>query len=257
MNSDSRWYLPLPEALVAIHKGEVDGDTFLRSMMYHGTWLVAGRHTDGGGISIGVIATPKGRILEVYSDREALERMELREGQEFTGEFLSLPGHRLFRAIQALHVDRVNLNPGDEPKLSYRGEQVELLTAWAEQVEVELALSTPDRVVNPMESLARFQNYHVVYERQGDANAIVLAPDTHGRALAAVFTSLDAAESFMAVMAPETAGTLEAVRLDARAAFEMVQRLNVQGMVFNPWTPLPARALQIGVIDELLARAAH
>jgi len=224
--------------------------------MHHERWLVSGQEMDGGQ-ALGVLQTEKGRILEVYSDEEALMEMELMHGNEFTGSILPLEGHALFQRVADMQIDRINLNPGSEPKISYRNEQIELLSAWAKQARVELAVLEPQRVQDPFGALATYDNYHLVYQVEGDTSSIVLAPDSLGRALGALFTSWDTADTFRRVMQDEVSGVLEVVRVSAAEAFPMMKRLSVQGIVFNPWSQLPARALRVGVLDEILPKLEH
>lgn len=253
MNEASEWRLPIQDALEKMTRKELDGDVFLRSMMHHPSWLVPGRH-GARGLELGVITTPKGRILEVYSDEDALARMERQSGSEFTGELVRLEGHDLFASLAALQVDRLNLNPGQEPKLSWRAEQIDLLVAWGRQAKVELALLEPERVRDPVGTIAAYDGYYLVYERNEDTHSIVLAPDSRGRSLAAVFTSWDSVEAFRASMQSEASGVLETVEFSAKELFPLIQRLDVQGLVFNPWSLIPARALSVALLSEIIPR---
>lgn len=248
------WRLPIRDALRAMTDQTLDGDTFLRSVMHHERWIVSGRLHADGRQELGVLSTPKGRILEVYSDEEALALMERVHGDEFTGSLLTLEGHALFVGLEGAGVDRVNINPGSEPKLSYRNEQVDLLVAWAQQARVELSVLESHRVSDPFGALAAYDNFHLVYERHGENASLVLAPDAQERALGAVFTAWDTADTFRAVMQDESDGVLEIVRMHAKDVFPLMQRLDVQGIVFNPWTQLPARALSVDILSEILPR---
>lgn len=257
MNHDAPWRLPVDQALVDIEAKRIDGDLFLRSVMHHPSWLVPGQRGEDGSLSLGVLQTEKGRILEVYTNRDALLSMEQLHGNAFTGTILELEGHALFMQLEQMEVDRVNLNPASEPKISYQHGQIALLSAWAKQAQVELALLEPERVHDPFSVLANYDNYHLVYDTHGKNASIVLAPDPHGRALAAIFTSWDAADAFCKVMQEHAEDTLEAVRVPADQLFDIVQKLSVQGMVFNPWTLLPARALHVDALTQIMPRIGH
>ena len=255
MSTAAPWRLPIRDALTQMVEQRLDGDVFLRSLMHHDAWLVSGQLVDGAP-ALGVMSTERGRILEVYSDEEALASMERTHGTEFTASILRLEGHALFARVDEMQIDRINLNPGSEPKLSYRdAEQMALLAAWARQARVELALLEPARVDDPANALATYYNYHLVYQRQGEGSSIVLAPDTEGRSLGAIFSSWGAADAFCRAMQAEASGALEVVRITASELFPMMQRMRVQGLVFNPWTSIPARALRADILDELIPRA--
>lgn len=257
MSHDAPWRLPVDEALTEIEAKRIDGDLFLRSIMHHPSWLVSGRSDENGAQSLGVLQTPKGRILEVYSNRDALLSMEQRHGDSFTGTILELEGHALFMQLEAIDIDRVNLNPASEPKISYQHGQIALLSAWARQAQVELAVLEPDRVHDPFSVLANYDNYHLVYDTSGRNASIVLAPDPHGRALGAIFTSWDTADAFCKVMQEQGEDTLEAIRVPAEEAFDIMQKLSVQGMVFNPWSLLPARAIHADALTQIIPRIGH
>lgn len=257
MSHDAPWRLPIDQALTEIEAKRIDGDLFLRSIMHHPTWLVPGQNTSSGGQSLGVLQTPKGRILEVYTDRDALLSMEQRHGDSFTGSILEIEGHALFMQLEDMQIDRVNLNPASEPKISYQHGQIALLSAWARQAQVELALLEPDRVHDPFSALANYDNYHLVYDTSGKTASIVLAPDPQGRALGAIFTSWDTADAFCKVMQEQGEDTLEAIRFSGKDAFEILKKLSVQGMVFNPWSLLPARALHIDALEQIVPRIGH
>lgn len=256
MSQAPPWRLPMREALQKMTDKTLDGDTFLRSVMHHPRWLVSGQIIDGQP-ALGVMSTAKGRILEVYSDAQALESMERVHGDEFTGSILELEGHVVFEGLAAAQIDRVNLNPGSEPKLSYQHGQIDLLSAWAKQAKVELALVEPERVHDPLGVLAHYDNFHLVYQSVGESPSIVLAPDPEGRALGAIFSSWDTADAFCQVMKDEAQASLEAVRVPANEVFPLMKRMSVQGLVFNPWSLLPVRALRADILDELLKRQHH
>lgn len=257
MANDPPWRLPIAEALTEIEAKRIDGDLFLRSVMHHPSWLVSGRQHPDGRKELGVLQTEKGRILEVYSDREALLSMEKVHGDAFTGTILELEGHELFIQLDEGRVDRVNLNPNSEPKISYQHAQIELLAAWARQAQVELALLEPDRVHDPFSAIANYDNYYVVYDTSGRNASIVLAPDAHGRALGAMFTSWDTADAFCKVMQEKSEDTLEAIRMAGSDVFPIMQNLSVQGMVFNPWSLLPARAIHADALTQIIPRIGH
>lgn len=257
MANDAPWRLPIAEALTEIEAKRIDGDLFLRSIMHHPSWLVSGRQHPDGRKELGVLQTPKGRILEVYSDRNALLSMEQVHGDSFTGTILELEGHELFMQLADSQVDRVNLNPSSEPKVSYQHEQIALLSAWAKQTQVELAVLEPDRVHDPFSALANYDNFHLVYDTSGRNASIVLAPDAHGRALGAVFTSWETADAFCKVMQEKDEDSLEAIRMPGSEVFPIMKNLSVQGIVFNPWSLLPAQAIHADALTQIIPRIGH
>lgn len=249
------WKYPLPEALELVRGGQIDGDTFLRSLMHHRAWLVPGRVNPEGLAEIGVIQTAKGRILEVFTTPQTVETLERGEGDEFTGQLLRFTGWELFAKLDELAVDRLNVDPGSAATVHYKRNQLPLLADWAGQAQVEVALYDPDALSSAVEVLASWSGYHLVYERSEEGDAMVLAPDSHGRRLAAIFSSWDTADAFVRVMADEAEGPLEVIRRPASALFASLERHNLDGVVFNPLSHLPARAFHAGILGELAKRS--
>lgn len=246
------WKYPLPEALELVRSGQIDGDTFLRSMMHHRDWLVPGRVNEHGLAELGVIQTSSGRILEVFSNSTTVEALERRDGDAFTGQLLRFSGWELFGKLDELSVDRLNVDPGSAATVHYKRNQLPLLADWAGQAQVEVALYDPDALPSPARVLAQWAGYHLVFERDAEGDAMVLAPDPHGRRLAAIFSSWDAADAFVRVMADEADGPLEIVRRPGTELFTSLERHNLDGLVFNPLCHLPVRAFHAGILAELV-----
>ena len=252
------WTLAVRDALAGVRAGALDGDTFLRSVMHHPGWLVAGRRlTDASGqpsgLELGVIRKEQGAILEAYADEEALALLERQDGAEFTGAVVRLGGVELFSQLDRLGVARVNLNPGSPDTVHYKREQVPLLAAWARRCRVELALHAPERLPDPLVALRDHDEYHIVVQRDApDSASFVLAPDEGGRQLAAIFTCRETAEAFAEVLAPRAEAPLEVLPQPAERLFRELQALGLDGLVFDPLGPAPARALAAGVLEHLV-----
>ncbi len=240
-----------PRAAAALARdGALDGDGLLRSIMSHARWLVPG-DGDYGPRRVAVLSTPEGgRIVEIFSDDEALSAFARREGSR--PDVFELPGHALFGALAATSVDRIKIDVHEGHHFSYGRDQLPLLAAWAERVRTEVALYEPDRVHDPLRVLWQHPEYLVpVHHVEGDAE-LVFAPDDDERALAALFTADDVATEFVEAMTPWVEGELELVRQKGEAVFRMLGALDIDGVVFNPFTSLPARALDAAVIPRIL-----
>lgn len=256
--SQESWYLSIEDALQGIADNAIDGDDFLRAIMAHPRWLVAGRNLPDGQQELGVIQVGDARLLEVFSDRDALARMERAHGQEFTGSIIEMPGYALFMGVQDAGITRVNINPGDERTNSYQTpEQIELLAAWAKQVRMELALLEPERVPEGLNILANYDEYHVVFEAIGAFSSIILAPDNEGRAMGAIFTSWKNAEAFCGIVQDPEDAPLQIMPIPASELFPLMQSLNLQALAFNPMSPIPARAVGIHILNVILPAIGH
>lgn len=230
--------------------GVLDGDGLLRSVMSHSRWLVPGEG-DEGPRRVAVLSTPEGgRIVEIFSDEEALDVFARREGSR--PEVFELPGHALFAALAASSADRIKIDVHDRHHFSYGRDQLPLLAAWAERVRTEVALYEPERVNDPLRVLWQHPEYLVpVHHVEGDAE-LVFAPDDEERALAALFTADDLATEFIEAMTPWVEGELDLVRQKGEAVFRMLAALDIDGVVFNPFTSLPPRALEASVVPRIV-----
>lgn len=248
------FYLPVDEAIAGSRDGHVDGDTLLRSLALHASWLVPGRQT-AEGMALGVIEKPGGgRILEVYSNREHLLQLEKQQGAELTSSIVELNGFEWMRQLEALEVERVNINQGSPETIHYKSHQIPLLIAWGALGRVEAALYFPDRVQDHMDALTSYVDYAVVVMDDEEGGALMLAPDPQGRRLGAIFTTFAAANDFANTMATETDVELSPVVMEPAKWVPMFQRLELDGIVFNAWSSLPTVAVNSGILGPLAER---
>ncbi len=245
--------------LIAAFKAEkIEKPRLYRGLMHHPSWRAPGGRGERG-LELGVLKTPEGRILEIFSDAHALKVMEDR-GEALSTRRVVLRGHEVFGAMPDV-VDRINIDPLSPHTFHFVGDQIPMLRAWASIAALEEALQAPERLEDPVGMLARFEHFHVVVVGDGEPDEqhdFVLAPDSHDRRLAAIFTSEDLALEFIeALGVVERKGQsaqLLVLRQAASALFPKIRAMGLEGMVFNPMTSLPPRALAPGLIDKILER---
>jgi hypothetical protein len=119
-------------------------------------------------------------------------------------------------------------------------------------VSVERALAAPERLPNPLAVLKRFDGFNVVIRQSGPDRDLVMAPDSEGRLLAAVFTAEDTVDEFIKEVADDLGGGLEIVRMSGQALFEWLQQIPLDGIVFNPLTHVPPIALSAAIGERIL-----
>jgi len=238
----------------AFKDGELSSDVLMRAIMGHGSWMF--RAGLEGGSAFALLRAPSGgQILEVFSDRHALERFggaysdNDASGASFTWD--SLPGYKLFARLPVGEVDRVNVDQGSPYTFHFTRDQLAPLMRWAHIVATEFALADPRSVGDATRVLAKHPAYYLVLEASDDAHAIVLAPDTEGRALAAIFTAPDRAEEFVAAVGEHASGELTAVQYTPKDLLAVLRTMQLDGLVFNPMTRATPRALHVSVIDVL------
>ncbi len=226
-----------------------DGDAALEAIMWHPTWRTAGGSADEG-TSLAIHRIGERRILEIFSDLDAIHDVE-RRGDVAPSNTVAFGGFELFEALEGVAIDRVSIDPASDHTVYYVGEQVDLMRAWARQIAVEAALHVPDRLSNPFAKLANYDRYSIVLVPTAQATVFMLAPDDGGRDLAALFTRESYAEEFIASLGDAAAGaftqTITGIEL-----FDRLKEMQLDGMVFNAHCSADARALSIAVLERLL-----
>lgn len=254
-----------PRAAISAHRrgesdaptdsGELSADDLLRALLGHPSWRVPTEVRDGRD-AIGVLVRPDGgRILELFSDDQALATFSEREPDHAPSQWRALPGYSIFAHADDAFTHRVNIDVYSEHAFRYQHDQLPLLRAWSHVVMAELALYDPERFANPFAVLRRVPEWRLLLRVDGEQRDWVFAPDRHGRSLAAVFTASDTIDAFIDAVGDQLDGTLEIVTQTGDELFGALQQLPIDGLVVNPLGPLPPRALSIGVAEQVLRTA--
>jgi len=248
--------LPFRDAVAAYQAESTPTAALFRAIMAHPAWLVAGEHGPDG-LRLAVLnPNGRGRILELFSDDAAVAAFEATaEGPVQSGR-VTLAGHALFSGLAEGAVDKIRFDPLSHHGISYVADRLPLLVAWARIVRVELALYAPASLPDPLGALAHHDDYKVVVVQDAGDDELVLAPDASGRALAAVFTAEDTAAAFVKAMAEDTGERFEVRSRAGGPLFGRLDGMGLDGLVFNPLSHLPARALGAAVLPRLTARRA-
>lgn len=242
---------------VDFQRDAVSKPAFYRALMNH-TWWLAGQREAHGALRLGLLRPEGGgRIIELFSDDDAIQGFEAQTGEPWTPHRLHLAGFEIFGALREDFVDRLNVDPLSPHTFHFLHTQVPMLRQWARIVQLETALNEPGRIGDPIGVMAGFDDYHVVVvpKGHGQGHDFVLAPDHVGRSLAAIFTSEDAAQSFADAVKDELDRPPVVQPRGAVELFTQLKAMTLQGLVFNPWTDLPARALSAQIIDPILKLA--
>ena len=239
------------EAVQHFRAERLDADGLLRAIVTHPAWWVPAQSDPAGVARIGIQARENGtRVLEAWSERTLMP-------DDAQAEAVAIAGFVLFSRVHTYGVHRVTLNHDTPESLFYLSDQFSLLAAWGAVGSVETALVDPELVGDPFGVLHGFNAWHVLVRagvQQGEAGDIVLAPDAQDRELAAVFTAPDACRHFEKSM--QLAGVLDEVTVqtvDGSELFGQLQYAGIDGVVFNPLTPLPVRALRAEALAKILA----
>lgn len=246
----------ISEAIQEFRDGHLSDADLYRTLMAWPSWHVRAEESDEG-TRLGVLTDHRGfRVLELFSDGEALEAFHARETDAERGKMLQMAGFQLFSTLADESVQRINLDLHSPHATHFFEQQIPLLRAWAEVVTVELALAVPDRMANPFAILRRFDGYNVLVRELGEHRDFVMAPDPDlDRTLAAVFTADDTIEEFIEVVEAQLEGTLHVERMTGAELFEALGQMPLDGVVFNPLTHLPPIALSAQAIPRIVESA--
>ncbi len=215
----------------------------LRQIAGHPSYWIPGRAGPTGEPHVGVLRDADGtRVLVAFRTRAAATAAQV-SGD--VGGLLVASGSHVFRLRG---FDRVDIDPGSEDAESFSGDELGALGVWAEIVAVERAVESPETVDDPFFALRTFSRYLVVGQDAEDAPDLMLAPDTAGRKLLAVFTSEDAVDAFVR----ETGATGVATTLPGDELFFAMRELPIDGFVVNCCGPAATRAFAKGAVDRIL-----
>ena len=247
-----------PRDAILAHQREKDplsADDLLRALLGHPGWRVP-TETEGGRDTLGVLVRPDGgRILELFSDDDALATFSAREPDSETTQWRALPGYSIFAQADDDLAHRVNIDVHSEHTFRYQHDQLPLLRAWSHVVMAELAAYEPERFANPFAVLRRVPEWRLLLRLDGADRDWVFAPDNHDRSLAAIFTASDTIDAFIDAVGDQLEGELEIVTQTGEELFGALRALPIDGIVINPLGHLPARALSIGVAEQVMRTA--
>jgi hypothetical protein len=248
--------LPPRQAIQAHLDGRLSGTLLLRSFMTYDHWHIPAVIQAGSEVASRIALYEMERWFELFTDHEAMKAYEAVHGEMVLGDhFVTATGVSAFGWLDG-SLDGVNINPNSSLAIHYRQHQIPMLKSWATIVQLEQAIYTPEAVENPFEVIKAFQNYHIVLHRFGDQHQIVLAPNSQGRRLPALFTAEDTRDSFLAYLkqiSPESFSEIRMLTLNGDELFSQLRGIPVDGIIFNPKGDLPPKAFAPQLIDHILA----
>jgi hypothetical protein len=249
-----------PRTLIARHQaGEISADALARALLAYPDWHIAAASHDGQPV-IAVSQDDQGRrYAEIFSSEEALTP------RRSPGEdALRAAGLDLFSALLSGEGEAlawIDVDPGQPHPLRYRAEHFPALRALCEAVNAEGLLSAiaagKDLPIPLHEALAQLRahdSFYLLLSGADDEDAeVLLAPDSRGRALAAVFTAPDAIAHYLsAYQAGEPAPPPpRRLRLSGAELAETLRGTQLEGLVINPLGPSRPVALGLAFLERL------
>src|SRR5262249_7249306 len=137
------------------------------------------------------------RRFFMFSDTQAYDEARKTLGEDTFGEhFLELTGDSVWLSFND-EVDQLDIDPFSEHQIHYKQEQCPLLRRWGKIVSVERSLKkalTPDGK-SSYNLIRDFDGYYIVTRCDETRPHLMLAPDSKGRKLAALFTAEDSLDA--------------------------------------------------------------
>ena len=237
----------ISDAVTEWQQQRMSGSALMREIVSYKKWSVqvsdaaVGEALNEGTLSRLMFVTDQNGVsrLCLFSDGDAYSRycQMVGDAAAAPATFLSTSGSWIFQ-LPLDAIDMVCLDPGTPPDINYRKEQYPQLKALAEAIEVEeaiAALRTGENTNDGMLKLVRdYTGYYIAVNKVGEDYSLALAPDSKGRALAAVFTFDDAYKAYYPQcreMYPD--GELLRLPLAGAELFKQLQQRDLVGMVFN------------------------
>jgi hypothetical protein len=242
----------IPELIVQWREQKLKGSGLLRAVVSHSTWTVpisdnAAAHVvaDGSLPAVQIHAHSDGqKWLLIFSSSQTWDVYAKANSIPAGQHTLTTTGTWIFQNDFS-DLDRIWIDPFNPDDIFYERSQFGLLREMAEAVQVEealLGLRQGNAPPNALQHVRAFKNYYLIVKLADGKTALVIAPDSKGRKLAAVFTTTEALEIFMQEI-KEAFGAVELrlLHYDGIHLFQMIQGMSMDGFVFNcsgPATPV-------------------
>ena len=183
----------------------------------------------------------------LFSDKDAYLECCNKIGTEIVGSYYvgNVAGYSAFDAIKET-VNVVNVNPYSAQEIHYAAEQISRLKSWARIVKTELAFETVHNSMRGYSTIRNFDRYWFVME---DEQYVALAPDGRGRKLAALFTSEDALDLFLAQYPKPNR---RPVPIAGEALFTAIRKMPLEGMVFNCCGPMKPKPFPLKFAGDII-----
>jgi hypothetical protein len=253
-------------AIAAWQAHQISGTQLLRQLIAFDAWMapvaqsaVAEMVGSNAAPRVMYSQAPQGVArLYLFSSAAAWETFQQTAGgaPPATGQhFLTTTGRWVFR-LPTDQVDFLEIDPGSPWHINYSQAQFPRLHALAEAVEIEGALLALRRGNAPDGTAVQvrgYEHYLLAIARQGDQTKLALAPDSQGRALAAIFTAPDNFDAFVEARqsSPEE-GQLLSLEMAGDALFRQLAGMRLDGLVFNCCGPAQAVAFASALAAVIL-----
>jgi hypothetical protein len=242
----------LREAIQQTLDSKLSRPALLRQLISHDDWRVPVYVGDDGTSHYLYVKNSDGeRFQFLFTDDPAYQAGLAAVGEGLLGSrCMTIKGVDLFSDLSD-DADVISINWGSPPEIFFKRDQIPSLRDWAQAVKLERTLATP---TPDLKLLKRYQRYYIVLQKVEEGYALTLAPDKHGRKLAAVFTAEDTLQAFLDDARKGEWGFEPITRtIPGEHLFDDLREMPLDGIAFNSSGPIRPRmftpALAVAVMS--------
>lgn len=247
-------------AIRSFQAGELDEEGLLRALLSWPTWRVRVEDASAERPRIALLRTPTGgRLLELFSDDEAVDVFARNEGDIGDAQWRETPGWELLTMLDLEVIDRVNFDLHSPHRLYYNRDAVPSLRRWARTLRTEHVLAAPEASPDALGTIVAHPAWYVLLARpagagEGAEHAMLLAPDAGDRSIAAVYTAPDLARQAIDHYAQWMEDPIEVISYPPQELFALLAGMRLDGLVFNPFDERSCRAFRADVLGPIRER---
>ncbi len=247
--------MSLVEDFEAKRAGTIDNVTLMRRLANHKGWIIPARMVEGRPAPL---LQKRGEQLWMLAFADEAAFTEWKAGHEEnskTGdEVVKVAGTGV---VQMIHptLDGVTYVISGGRALHYNKEQLVPLRRLGLGVLTEQVLDGTAQVARAWDLLADYDGFVLARDRRGEQDQLLLVPNNEGKKLVAIFTNPDTVQAWQKATEGKIPFEPTFTRHSGRGLFDLMNRIDVDGMVFNPAGPVPARAVTKEFASKVLELA--
>jgi len=236
--------LTIPQSIEQWRNKQISGLALMRTLVSHPTWYVPVSESEAAEM----LATNSASRIMFNRNPDGVNSLLLySNGDQYKGpgqHFLTTAGTWVFR-LPLDGIDQIWIDPNTPHDILYDKEQFARLREMADAILLEATLLGLRQGSAPEGSLRQvrdYRNYTVAAAVVEGRPRMLMAPDNKGRTLAAIFTFDDVYDAFLPdAKAQAGAAQIQQMQLSGEALFNVIQKMSLDGIVFNcsgPVTPV-------------------
>ncbi len=224
------------QAMAAHKQGSSSRSAAFRELVQHPGWHLPSRVAEDGSLGLWMFPGSAGEWwVCAFSSKQAMDAYAQANQLSIGDNFFVTAGASLARNIPG-GARGVGLDLASPHGLAIYAQDLPLMAEFGQAVQVEEILLGTSKRDNQFELLRNYPGYRFCWQ----GSQLMMAPDTKGRRLAAVFTAEDTYQTFRARHGPSVPPP---TKVDGKTLFGQLRIAPIDGIVFNCAGPVPAKAV--------------